>query len=168
MKKIVFLFSLCCMVVFASTVQAQTVCHIVRDSIVPYMQSYKKAQSEAADFGKILQKQIEGEQAKMQAYYMDIQQKQSAGLLTPLQIKEAEAKLQKMQEDYQKFLAESEQKLIEKEQEFVQPVFDEFNNAIKAVCKENGYAYVIDSAFIMYSDGGIDITEKVRAKLGLK
>ena len=148
--------------------QAQTVCHIVRDSIVPYMQSYKKAQSEAADFGKIIQKQVEGKQAEIQAFVMDIQKKQELGVLTPLQLKEAEAKLQKMQEDYQKFLNESEQKLMDKENELVKPVFEEFNAAVKAVCKENKYAYVIDSTFIMYSDGGIDITAKVKEKLGLK
>jgi len=168
MKKLIFLFSMAAMIAFSTTAEAQTICHIVRDSIVPNMASYKKAQSEAADYGKIIQKQVEGKQAEMQAYYMDIQQKQQQGLLTPLQVKEAEAKLQTMQETYQKFLAESEQKLVTKEQELVKPVFDEFNAAVNTVCKENGYAYVIDSAFIMYSEGGINITDKVKAKLGLK
>jgi outer membrane protein len=168
MKKLVFLFSLIAMVAFSATVQAQTICHIVRDSIIPNMASYKKAQSEAADYGKIIQKQVEGKQAEMQAYYMDVQQKQQRGEMTPVQVKEAEAKLQKMQENYQAFMAESEDKLIAKEQDLVKPVFDEFNAAVTAVCKEDNYGYVIDSTFIMYSAGGIDITAKVKAKLGLK
>lgn len=43
-------------------------------------------------------------------------------------------------------------------------------DAVKAVAKEKGYAYVLDitQPGVVYFDGGINILGDVKAKLGLK
>ena len=40
--------------------------------------------------------------------------------------------------------------------------------ALKEIAKSEGYAYVIDKKLLLYSEGGIDATEKLKTKLGVK
>ncbi len=160
-----YLFYLAAFLLFSVAVQAQIICHVASDSIIPKMPSYIKAQSEAAAYGQIIQKQIEGKQAEIQAFVADIERKYVD--LSPKQVQDARDKLGKMQEDYEKFLSEQENKMMEREEELKRPVIEEFNKALREVCKENGYAYAIDMAYIIYSEGGISVTDKVRAKLGI-
>ena len=152
---------------FSSTTFAQKIAHVEADQIIPNMPEYKRAQSEAKSYGNILQKQLEGKQATMQQYYADIMAKAQTGTLTPIQQQEADTKLQKMRTELQAEAAKADENLLKKEQELLKPVYDKFNTTLVTVSKENGYDYIIDKKICLYSDGGIDATSKVKAKLGL-
>jgi outer membrane protein len=164
--KLAALLSFCMFMAFS--VNAQKMAHVDGDAIIPNMPAYKRAQAEVESYGKILQKQLEGKQAEMQKYYADVMAQVQAGTMAPAQQKEAEAKLMKMQEDLQKAAAKADQDLVKKEQDLIKPLYEQFNNALEAVAKENGYGYIIDKKLILYSDGGIDATSKVKAKLGVQ
>jgi outer membrane protein len=152
---------------FNARSQGFVIAHIESDSIIPLMVNYQYAMSELQSYSINLQKQFEGKEAEMEAYYMDIISKKKTGLLAPKEEKESEAKLQEMQTKLQQFAQEMEAQLYEKEKNLLTPVYDEFNNAIKDVCKQNGYAYILDKKMILYTDGGIDATEKVKTALKL-
>jgi outer membrane protein len=47
-------------------------------------------------------------------------------------------------------------------------MYDKFNEALKEIAKKEGYSYVFDKKMMLYSDGGIDATDKLKEKLGVK
>lgn len=161
------LFTIVAFMAFGTTANAQKIAYIVSESIVPEMPAYKKAKSEVEAYGKQLQKVLESEQKKAQDYYQEIMEKAQRGELTPKQEQEAQAKLQTMQAELQKQAADADRKLAEKEGSLTKPLYEELDSALKKVAKENGYAYILDKKFLLYSEGGIDATAKVKAALGI-
>ena len=160
----VILFSF--MLVTAANAQ-QTIAFVETESIIPNMPDYKAAQSELEAYGKQLQKQLELKDTEMKTYYSETMQKVQAGTMTPVQQKEAEKKLTKMQDDLQKGALDADQKLAKKEADLTAPLYEKYNNALEAVAKANGYTYILDKKLILQANGGIDATAKVKAELGL-
>jgi len=84
-----------------------------------------------------------------------------------------EAKVKEIQ-DLQKRIEEFQQKAGEdfekKRTELYDPILKKAEDAVKAVAKEKGFAYVFDTTQpgIVYFDGGINILADVKLKLGLK
>lgn len=76
-------------------------------------------------------------------------------------------------QDFEKRMQETQQKaqqeLQAKQGELYQPIYEKAENAIKAVAKEKGYAYVFDISQpgVVYFDGGDDILNVVKTKLGI-
>jgi outer membrane protein len=148
--------------------QVALIAHFQRDSIIPKMESYLYAMTEFQAYSQNMQKQFEGKEAEMEAYYMDIMDKGKRGILSPKEQKDAEAKLQEMQAKLQQFAQEMDAQLAEKEKSLFTPVNVELYEAVKSVCKENGYGFILDKNRIRYSEGGIDATEKVKTALKIK
>ena len=170
MKKVINLlsvFTLFTLLTFGTDTKAQTIAYIVTEDIVPEMPAYKRAKSEVEAYGKQLQKILEGKQLEAQEYYQEVMKKGQNGELTPKQEQEAQAKLQEMQASLQKEASEADQKLAKKEQDLTQPMYEEFDAAIKKVAKDNKYTYILDKKFLLYSEGGIDATSKVKTALGI-
>lgn len=63
----------------------------------------------------------------------------------------------------------AQEELTTKRTEIYQPVFKKAEDAVKAVAKEKGYAYVFDVSQpgVVYFDGGEDLLNVVKAKLGI-
>ncbi|BDS12573.1 OmpH family outer membrane protein [Aureispira anguillae] len=170
MKNVLNLLSVLTVIAFmalGTTANAQKIAYIVSEDIVPEMPAYKRAKSEVEAYGKQLQKVLEAKQKEAQDYYQEIMEKAQRGELTPKQEQEAQAKLQKMQADLQKEAADADKKLMDKEGELTKPLYQELDNALKKVAKENQYSYILDKKFLLYSEGGIDATEKVKTALGI-
>jgi outer membrane protein len=51
----------------------------------------------------------------------------------------------------------------------MQPILDKVNEAIQSVAKEQGFHYIFDanSGVILYADESTDVTNLVKAKLGI-
>lgn len=70
-------------------------------------------------------------------------------------------------------ITESNQKVQQeiqvKQSELYQPIYKKAEDAVKAVAKEKGFAYVFDTSQpgVVYFDGGTDILALVKAKLGI-
>jgi outer membrane protein len=76
-------------------------------------------------------------------------------------------------QDLEKRITEAQEKaqeeLTAKRSELYQPVFKKAEDAVKVVAKEKGYAYVFDVSQpgVVYFDGGDDLINVVKAKLGI-
>lgn len=155
------------MLFLATQVDAQKIAFVDVDQIVPEMPAYKRAKSEVEAYGKQLQKVLEGKQAEAQQYLQEMAGKEQRGELTPKQAQEAQQKLQQMQADLQKQASEADQKLMKKEAELTKPLYEELDKALKSVAKDNGYSYILDKKLLLYSEGGIDATAKIKTALGI-
>ena len=47
-------------------------------------------------------------------------------------------------------------------------MYEKFNEAMKTVAKANGVAYIFDKKMMLYSEGGEDLTTKLKAQLGIQ
>jgi outer membrane protein len=76
-------------------------------------------------------------------------------------------------QDLEKRITEAQEKaqeeLTAKRSELYQPVFKKAEDAVKAVAKEKGFAYVFDVSQpgVIYFDGGDDLINLVKTKLGI-
>jgi len=86
--------------------------------------------------------------------------------------KEMEVLVKEIQ-DMEKRITETQQKsqqeLQTKQGELYQPIYKKAEDAVRAVAKEKGYAYVFDISQpgVVYFDGGDDIIALVKTKLGI-
>jgi outer membrane protein len=171
MKNSLKLFSLAIVFLFVSmslSAQNQKIAYIDPEQIIPNMPEYKAAKSELEQYNSILQKQLEGEKAKMQQYYTDVMTKIQRGELSPAQQKTEEDKLMKMQEELQRKAMKMEEDMGTKELDLTKPMYEKFNDAMKTVAKANGFAYIFDKKMLLYSEGGEDLTAKLKAQLGIQ
>jgi outer membrane protein len=171
MKNSLKLFSLAIVFLFVSmslSAQNQKIAYVDPEQIIPNMPEYKAAKSELEQYQNILKKQMEGEQAKMQQYYTDVMTKIQRGELSPAQQKTEEDKLMKMQEELQRKGMKMEEDMGTKELDLTKPMYEKFNEAVKAVAKANGFSYIFDKKMMLYSEGGEDATAKLKAQLGIQ
>lgn len=171
MKKSLKLFSLALIFLFVSmsiSAQNQKIAYVDPEQIIPNMPEYKAAKSELEQYQSILKKQMEGEQAKMQQYYTDVMTKIQRGELSPAQQKTEEEKIMKMQEELQRKGMKMEEDMGAKELDLTKPMYEKFSEAMKTVAKANGFAYIFDKKMMLYSEGGEDLTAKLKAQLGIQ
>ena len=106
----------------------------------------------------------------LQKKYKDLEAKQNRGELSPKQLDEEAKKLKLEEEQLAKFDQESQQKIMKKSEELLKPIRDKVQKAIDDVAKEEGYEFIFDASmgFILYADDSTNISDKVKAKLGIK
>ena len=65
--------------------------------------------------------------------------------------------------------AKAQEELTTQRTEIYQPVFKKAEDAVKAVAKEKGFSYVFDVSQpgVVYFDGGTDLINDVKTKLGI-
>lgn len=68
----------------------------------------------------------------------------------------------------QEFQANADEKIANKKNEVLKPLYDKAQKAIKDVGVEGAYDYVFDGSQLLYAKDSEDITPKVKAKLGIK
>jgi outer membrane protein len=167
MKAIRFSFFFLGFFVLSFGLQAQ-IAFVNGESIVQAMPEYRSAKSELEAFGKQLEKSIQQQEEKFMTEYQKTMKAAQEGQLSPVQQKQAEEKLAKMQEELEKSRQKAQQDIMAKEQELTKPMYDKFNEALKKVAQENKYAYIVDEKLLLYSGGGIDATPKIKAALGIQ
>lgn len=82
--------------------------------------------------------------------------------------------LQGLQERYQTLGQSAETELAQKQQQLLQPILTEIDNAIKAVAKENQYTFILSSSIsmqlnpvVLYADPATEVTDLVFKKMGI-
>ena len=73
-----------------------------------------------------------------------------------------------MYERMQAFAEGAQSQIQAKQVELLEPVQNKVLGAIKEVAKAESYTYIFDVSTIAYSWESTDLTEKVKAKLGIK
>ena len=78
-----------------------------------------------------------------------------------------EKEITELQANVGEFEQSAQTKIQKKQQELMEPLLNQLQEAIKAVGKANGYAYIFDitQGTVVYFDGGDDLTQLVIAEL---
>ncbi len=151
----------------STTVNAQKIAHINRDSLISKMPEWKQAQDSVKAYAAELEQLIAGMsneyQAKLTSYeatYKDLPEISRAA--KEQEIKDLGQRIQDVQQraqmDYQNLTTS-----------LTEPIYEKANNAIKAVAKKNNYRYVLDtsSQVIIYYQDSDDIFVLVAKHMGL-
>jgi outer membrane protein len=169
MKKIVSVLAVVMGLVMAgnSTMAQGKIGTISLPELIPTMPEYKKADTAMNEFNNALQQQYQDmvneyqeqsallaskDTSKYTAAQLELKRKSVGDLLVKLQGWQQQA--QQLQQ--------------QKNQELLGPIQKKALDAIQAVAKENGYAYVISKDQLLVSPPADDILPLVKKKLGLK
>lgn len=146
------------------------IAHINTQALIEAMPESKKAQTEIETFAGNLEKEsktlIDEYNKKMKAFDDELAK-------TPTMsetMKEVKAKeIQEAQQRIQQFQQVAQEKIGQKQNELLRPVYDKARKAIEDVAKEKGYNYVLDSSQggLLVSPAGDDILAPVKTKLGI-
>jgi outer membrane protein len=149
------------------TSQAQKNAYVDSALILSQMQEVKQAEATLETLQKKLQSQGQAKVEAFQKRLEKIQDEIAQGLLTPKQQEEESNKFQAEQDAIAKFEQDMVSKIKNKRSELLEPIYDKLNAAIKQVAKENSIDMVFDKATVLFGLEALDLTLKVKAKLGL-
>ncbi len=149
--------------------QAKKLGYINSAAILAEMPEVKQMQANLEGFQTQLQKKGEQMVAEYQQKQQEAIQRKERGELSPVQEEQVLKELQEKEQKIYAYQAEMQQKLAEKEQTLLKPILEKINKAIQEVAKSEGYAYIFDlsTGAILYADESLDLTNKVKAKLGM-
>jgi len=116
-----------------------------------------------------LQKEMQMDiQKKQQNFARDVEEyRLQKDSLSKIMVRMTEERLREQQQQLEILPQQYDQAFQSQRAELIQPIQVKLEQAILAVSEGGGYTYVFDSSTLLYKKGGVDITEKVRAQLGL-
>ncbi len=154
----------------AFSIQSQNVAYVNTENILASLAEVKQANSDIEDLKTMFQKKGQEMLQELQMKYQELQQLQASGTLAPVEIDKRGAALKEEENTLREFEKSSQMKIYQKSEELLGPIQDKVNKAIEDVAKEAGYIYIFDAGTggILYADKNIDVTEKVKEKLGIK
>jgi len=145
--------------------------YIDSEYILGNIPEYKEAQKELDRLAANWQKDIEKRFASIDSMY---KQYQVEAITLPENLKqkreEAIIKAEQDAKDLQRKRFGKEGDLYKKREELVKPIQDRVFNAIEAIAKDRGYAFVFDvagSMTIVYADPKFDLNDMVMQRLGI-
>lgn len=167
MKKVIIILA-ACLIGFGATAQTQKIGHVNSLELLSIMPEMKKAQDAVKAYAETFETQL----TKMQGEYKQKIEAYQAGMATMSDaIKEVNAKeIQDLESRIVNLNKTGEKKVQEKEQTLTAPILKKADEAIKAVAKEKGFAYIIDSSSgaLLHAVDSDNILPLVKAKLGIK
>lgn len=150
--------------------QAQKFGYLNSAVILKDMPEMKVLRSSLEAHQTILKKDGEAKMAAFQQKAQTAEQKKSRGEMTPKEEELVTAELQKMQDELYAYSQKAEKEIADKQAEGMEPILKKVNDAIAEVAKEGGFQYIFDaqSGVILYADESTDVTNLVKAKLGIQ
>ena len=152
----------------------QKFAHINSAALLEVMPDVKQADAKFQTFQKQKQSEIELMQTEYQKKLTVAQEKEKtlseANKVTVGKELEVMGKeLQELGKRINDTGEKAKKEMAAKQDELYQPIFKKAGDAVNAVAKEKGYAYVFDVSQpgVVYFDGGDDIISVVKAKLGI-
>jgi outer membrane protein len=170
MKKIALLIILAISISLSASSQTRYG-YIDSEYILGNIPEYKDAQRELDRIAANWQKEIEKRFASIDSMYKKYQV-EAITLPENLKQKREEAIISAEQDakDLQKKRFGKDGDLFKKREELVKPIQDRVFNAIEAIAKDRGYAFVFDTAgsmTIVYADPKYDLNDMVMQRLGI-
>ena len=167
MRKLFFLLALSCL---SLSVFAQKVGHVNTGLLLEGMSTVKAANTELDTYQQGLvaqgQKMVEDLQTEYNAFVAEVQKQ----TMTPKAQQEQQVALQKKQQEIQAFEKEVQNKILEKREVLLKPILSKVDAAIKEVGKEGDFLFIFDVSVpntILFADEPLDVTDKVKTKLGI-
>jgi outer membrane protein len=141
------------------------------DRIFSQMPEFKQIDAELKTHRAQLETQMEAKQKDLEAKYKAWQ---ALPTTTPDAIRaDKQRELEQLQESLQKFSADAQTSLQNKQTSLMEPVFNKVGKAIEETAKENGFHFIINPQLLqggdvlLYSDDKYDISPLVLKKLGI-
>lgn len=151
------------------TLSAQNFGYVNTQELIQSIPEVKEANSNIETFRNQLQKKGQDMIKSLQSKYAGLEQKRERGEMSPKQIEVEAEKLRAEEQQIMKFEQESQQQIVKKSEDLLQPLRTKIQTAIDDVAAENGYTYIFDysTGFVLYGDASADVGGLVRAKLGM-
>lgn len=138
------------------------------DEIVQKLPDYTDAQNKLSETSKKYEDEYAKLNEEMKRRYDELEKMPEDELQA---IKERKIKdFQEYQLKIQQFEQSATQELSKFQQDLMAPIYQKVQNAIESVGKESGYSLIeakISQLVLYYSDPVVDITNEVKAKLGV-
>lgn len=151
------------------SLSAQNFGYVNTQELIQSIPEVKEANSNIETFRNQLQKKGQDMIKNLQTKYAGLEQKRERGELSPKQIETEAEKLRAEEQQIMTFEQESQQQILKKSEDLLQPLRNKIQTAIDQVASENGYTYIFDysTGFVLYGDQSADVSNLVRAKLGM-
>ncbi len=161
----VLVFALICFA--ASDITAQKIGHMNSGVVFAEMPKTKAAKSQLENYTKQLESDFKSREEQLAKKIESAEKKYTSGEMTQNELQNVQAEIQKQGAELEKTRQQMMQKLVEREENLMEPLVTSLNEAIEAVAKENGYNFIIDSSALLYAEDAEDVTALVKAKLGM-
>ncbi|MCQ2259049.1 MAG: OmpH family outer membrane protein [Bacteroidaceae bacterium] len=149
------------------TMFAQKIGHVNTAAIAQAMPETTAAQTEIQNLQKQFQDELQRKQTELQTK-AEAYEKEKAGLSETLRTYR-EQELQKAYDEYAQFGQTSEQELQRVYQTKMGEIQDKVMKAVQEVGAAGGFAYILDAQSLPFvGTTGTDVTDQVKAKLGVK
>lgn len=142
--------------------------HINSTQLLSFLPETKSADSTLERFGKSLENQLKTMTAEYQGKLQDYKDK-AASMADPVKDTK-EKELTDLGQRIQEFQESAQSSIERKKEELYSPIIKKAQNAIQAISKDKGYAYVFDTSVgaLLYAQDADDLMAQVKQKLGLK
>lgn len=149
--------------------QAQKFGYCNSVALLSLMPDVKAADSDLTAFQTQLTKKGQERVKALQDNAAELERKKDQGTISPKDYEAQSAKLAEEEASINKYQEEVYQKLAQKRKELYEPLLEKVNKAMEDVAKENGYMLVFDlsTQVLIYAEESLDVTQLVKAKLGL-
>jgi outer membrane protein len=166
LKPIMFV---CLFAAMAFTANAQKIGYVNSQAIIAVMPDVKEANSNLETYSAQLTKRAEQMYQTLQTKAVALQQKRDNGEISPKQLEIEMASLQAEEQKLMEFQGKSQTDIQVKQNELLEPILQKVQDAIDVIAKEETFTYIFDSSqgMILYADETADITDKVKARLGI-
>jgi outer membrane protein len=165
MKKLLVLTSIALLTQF--NLAAQKYGHMNMGNFLESLPSVTAANDELKKVGASFETRLDSLDKDLQEFYTKVNEQANSGLLTRLQLEQAQKQLETKQNLLKAESEIAEKTVADKRAALLEPILKKVEEAIKAVAKENSYLMVFDTSvgatlFVSESD---DISAMVLAKL---
>lgn len=152
----------------------QKIGHINADEIFQLTPEFKVANDQLRTLNDTKTKELQGMYEEYQKKQNEANEKYRNRSAANQDATDAELQvlgqdLQNIEQRIQEVQRVAQEELGQKQQELLAPIQTKVLNAINAVAKEKGYAYILDTSAgnVIYFDGGEDVSMDVRTRLGI-
>ncbi len=159
-------------ILFAAFVPAQAqknvkLGHVDFSKVIEQMPGQDTVKKVMEDYSKTLSDQLQAMQTELETKYTDYLNNQATLSAIIKQTKEKE--ISDLQDRIQAFRQQASQDLQDQETKLTTPFIEKAKKAITDIAKENGFTYIFNNVegFMLYTDGGEDVTPLVKKKLGI-
>ncbi len=168
MKKTLVLTALLSLAL-AGTAWSQRFGYLNSAALLSELPEVKQADSDLKAFQTQLTKRGQEMVQDLQTKAAELDRKKEQGTIAPKDYETQATALQAQETEIGKYEQEVYDKLAKKREELYKPILERVNTAMQAVAKEGGFLLVFDTStqVLLYADESLDLTNLVRAKLGL-
>lgn len=168
LKKIVLAVALIALPALGAMAQ-QKFAHMSAQAVIVEMAEYKKAVSDLEAMQKNYQDELQRTQEEFNKKYQEFVAQADS---LPRNIAERRQKeLQDMAQRQEQFQQEASQSLQQAQQEAMSPIMEKVQKAVEEIGQAEGYIYIFDlssTSIPFVGAQSVDITDKVKAKVGVK